>query len=153
RTGELLGARHLLPGEVPGLQRPSADDLAAALAAAAARPDPPPPLATTLVVLGTDLALSKAQCQKVAGIGHDGLARAINPVHTMFDGDTVFALATGVRAAPDPLGFHSLLGAAADCVTRAVVHAMLAATTVETPAGGRRSYSDAFPSALTSRAP
>ena len=125
-TGELLGARHLLPGEVPALRRPSPDDLAAALAAAAARPEPRPPLATTLVVLGTDLALTKAQCQKVAGIGHDGLARAINPVHTMFDGDTVFALATGVRAAPDPCAFHALLGAAADCVTRAVVHAMLA---------------------------
>ena len=65
----------------------------------------------------------------------------------MFDGDTVFALATAVRPAPDPVGFHALLGAAADCVTRAVVHAMLAATTVETTAGAWRSYSDAFPSA------
>ena len=146
-TGELLGARHLLPGEVPALRRPSPDDLVVAREAAASRPEPRPPLATTLVVLGTDLALSKAQCQKVAGLGHDGLARAINPVHTMFDGDTVFALATGVRAAPDPLAFHSLLGPAADCVTRAVVHAMLAATTVETSAGAWRSYSDAFPSA------
>jgi len=146
-TGELLGARHLLAGEVPALRRPSPDDLAAALDAAATRPEPRPPLATTLVVLGTDLALSKAQCQKVAGIGHDGLARAINPVHTMFDGDTVFSVATGMREAPDPVAFHALLGAAADCVTRAVVHAMLAATTVETSAGAWRSYSDAFPSA------
>jgi putative pantetheine hydrolase len=146
-TGELLGARHLLPGELPELRRPSPDDLAAAVDAAASRPEPRPPLATTLVVLGTDLALSKAQCQKVAGIGHDGLARAINPVHTMFDGDTVFALATGVREAPDPVALHTLLGAAADCVTRAVVHAVLAATTVETTAGAWRSYSDAFPSA------
>jgi L-aminopeptidase/D-esterase-like protein len=146
-TGELLGARHLLPGEVPDLRRPSADDLATARKAAASRPEPRPPLATTLVVLGTDLALSKAQCQKLAGIGHDGLARAINPVHTMFDGDTVFALATAVRVAPDPMAFHALLGAAADCVTRAVVHAMLAARSVETPAGAWRSYRDAFPSA------
>jgi putative pantetheine hydrolase len=146
-TGELLGARHLLPGEVPGLRRPSPDDLAAALDAAAARPEPRPPLATTLVVLGTDLALTKAQCQKVAGLGHDGLARAINPVHTMFDGDTVFALATGVREAPDPVAFDALLGAVADCVTRALVHTMLAATTVSTSAGAWRSYSDAFPSA------
>ena len=146
-TGELLGARHLLPGEAPVLLRPSADDLVVAREAAAARPEPRPPLATTLVVIGTDLALSKAQCQKVAGLGHDGLARAINPVHTMFDGDTVFSLATGTRAAPVPLAFHALLAAAADCVTRAVVHAMLAATTVETSAGAWRSYSDAFPSA------
>jgi putative pantetheine hydrolase len=148
-TGELLGARHLLPGEVPALHRPSLGDLAAARAAAAARPEPRPPLATTLVVLGTDLTLSKAQCQKVAGIGHDGLARAVNPVHTMFDGDTVFSLATGTGAAPEPLQLHALLAAAADCVTRAVVHAMLAATSVETPAGAWRSYSDAFPSAVS----
>jgi putative pantetheine hydrolase len=148
-TGELLGARHLLPAEVPALRRPSTDDLAAARDAAAARPEPRPPLATTLVVLGTDLTLSKAQCQKVAGVGHDGLARAINPVHSMFDGDTVFALATVVRDAPDPLAFHALLAAAADCVTRAVVHAMLAATSVETSAGAWRSYSEAFPSAVS----
>jgi L-aminopeptidase/D-esterase-like protein len=148
-TGELLGARHLLPGEVPALRRPAPDDLAAAITAAAARPEPRPPLATTLVVLGTDLTLSKAQCQKVAGIGHDGLARAINPVHTMFDGDTVFALATAVRPAPDPVALHALLAAAADCVTRAVAHAMLAARSVETSAGAWRSYSDAFPSAAS----
>ena len=88
----------------PGAAATVADDLAAALDAAASRPEPRPPLATTLVVLGTDLALSKAQCQKVAGLGHDGLARAINPVHTMFDGDTVFALATGVRGSAGSVG-------------------------------------------------
>ena len=72
----------------------------------------PPPLATTLVVLATDATLTKAQCQKVSGIGHDGMARAINPVHTMFDGDTVFTLATCDRDAPDPVAFHALLEAA-----------------------------------------
>jgi L-aminopeptidase/D-esterase-like protein len=156
RTGELLGARHLLDDELldddlPPLRPPAATDLAAARSAAALRPDPRPPLATTLVVLGTDRTLTKAQCQKVAGIGHDGLARAIDPVHTMFDGDTVFALATGAGDAPGPLAFHALLGAAADCVTRAVVHAMLAATTVETAAGSWRCYRDAFPSAVSRR--
>jgi L-aminopeptidase/D-esterase-like protein len=144
RTGELLGVRHRLEGELDDLPAPSAGDLAAALAAAAARPEPRPPLATTLVVLGTDVTLTKAQCQKVAGIGHDGLARAIDPVHTMFDGDTVFTLATGDRTAPDPAALHQLLVAAAGCVTRAVVHAMLAATTVETPAGRWRCYREVF---------
>jgi L-aminopeptidase/D-esterase-like protein len=147
-TGELLGARHLFPGEVPALRRPSADDLAAALDAAASRPEPRPSLATTLAVLGTDLALSKAQCQKVAGIGHDGLARAINPVHTMFDGDTVFALATGARPTPDPFELHAILDAAGDCLTRAVARAMLAAVTVPSPAGDIRSFRDALPSAF-----
>jgi putative pantetheine hydrolase len=149
RSGELLGARHLLDGELPALRPPAAADLAAARAAAASRPSPQPPLATTLVVVGTDRALTKAQCQKVAGIGHDGLARAIDPVHTMFDGDTAFALATAAREAPEPVAFHALLGAAADCVTRAVVHAMLAARTVETPAGAWRCYRDVFPSACS----
>ena len=58
-------------------------------------PSGPPPLATTLAVVATDATLTKAQCAKVSGIGHDGMARAIRPVHTMFDGDTVFTLATG----------------------------------------------------------
>ena len=146
RTGELLGARHLLADEVPGLRRPDPGDPAAAVAAQTGEPGQT--LATTLVVLATDLTLTKAQCQKVAGIGHDGLARAIDPVHTMVDGDTVFALATGDRAVPDFAGFHGLLTAAGTCVTRAVVHAVLAATSVDTPAGRLRSYREAFPSAF-----
>lgn len=50
---------------------------------------------TTLAVVATDAALTKAQARKVAQMAHDGLARAIRPVHTMFDGDTIFALSTG----------------------------------------------------------
>ena len=50
---------------------------------------------TTLAVVATDAALTKAQARKVASMSHDGLARAIKPIHTMFDGDTVFALSTG----------------------------------------------------------
>ncbi len=151
RTGELYGARHLLPGELPGLLPPEPADLAAALEAAAAPTQPGPSLATTIGVLATDRTLTKAQCQKLAGIGHDGLARAIDPVHTMVDGDTVFALATGTAAAPDPADFHRLLSAAGDVLTRAIVHGVLAATTVETPAGRLRCYRDAFPSAFRRR--
>ena len=98
------------------------------------------PRSRRLVALATDATLTKAQCQKVSGIGHDGLARAINPVHTMFDGDTVFTLATCARdATPDPVYFHELLVAAADCVTRAVARAVLAAESTH----GLRSYRDA----------
>ena len=50
---------------------------------------------TTLAVVATDAVLTKTQATKVAQMGHDGLARAIDPIHTMYDGDTVFALATG----------------------------------------------------------
>jgi L-aminopeptidase/D-esterase-like protein len=50
---------------------------------------------TTLVVVATDAELTKVEVAKVARMAHDGLARTIDPVHTMLDGDTVFALATG----------------------------------------------------------
>jgi L-aminopeptidase/D-esterase-like protein len=140
-TGELWGARHLLPGEVavgqpdvPAAQA-FAEQLAAQRAAAAGA-------ATTLVVVATDRTLTKAQCAKVAGVSHDGLARAISPVHTMFDGDTSFALATGERPAPDPFALHALLTAAADCTTRAVVRAVLAAERTTTPAGTWPAYRD-----------
>ena len=111
-------------------------------------------LATTIGVIATDATLTKAQCAKVSGMGHDGLARAIRPVHTMFDGDTLFTLATGARGAsgiPDPMRLHALLDAAGDCVTRAVGHAMLAATSASTPAGDIRSLSEALPSAFAGR--
>ncbi len=141
-TGELYAARHCLPGDLPDLGRASEEELAAAREAAVLAPGAI--LATTIGVIATDRTLTKAQCAKVSGIGHDGLARAIRPVHTMFDGDTLFTLATGLRAAPDPLEFHALLEVAADCVTRAVARAMLAATS----AAGLRSFRDAFPSAF-----
>lgn len=148
-TGEPYAARHCLPGDLPPLRRPDEGDLAAAREAAAALPpDRPAPFATTLAVVATDATLTKAQCARVAGVGHDGMARAIHPVHSMFDGDTVFTLATGDRPAPDPVAHHRLLGAAADCVTRAVARALLAAETTTTPWGTLRSYREVFPSAL-----
>ena len=51
--------------------------------------------ATTIGVIATDARLSKPQATKLAQIAHDGLARAIQPVHTVMDGDVLFALATG----------------------------------------------------------
>ena len=83
---------------------------------------------TTLAVVATDAALSKAQAQRLAQVAHDGLARAINPVHTMSDGDTVFAMATGL-AARHP-GMMTLATLAAEVTARAVVRAALAASTV-----------------------
>ena len=145
-TGELYAARYCAPGDLPALRRPDPAELAAAKGRAAEQATPvKPPLATTLVVLATDATLTKAQCAKVSGIGHDGLARAINPVHTMFDGDTVFTLATCAREAPDPFAFHALLEAAGTCVTRAVARAVLSAESTH----DIRSYRDAFPSAFS----
>ena len=91
---------------------------------------------TTIGVVATDAALSKAQCKKVAQMAQDGLARAIRPARTMFDGDTIFALATGERPLPSSPGFFgppeatavSEIGrAAADCLSRAIIRAVLAA--------------------------
>jgi L-aminopeptidase/D-esterase-like protein len=144
-TGELWAARHCLDGDLPALRRPAeAELLAAKVEAAAQDTQSRPPLATTLAVIATDATLTKAQCAKVSGLGHDGLARAINPVHTMFDGDTVFTLATGAGEAPDPFAFHALLEVAGTCVTRAVARAILAAESTH----GLRGYRDAFPSAF-----
>jgi putative pantetheine hydrolase len=198
-VGELYGARFGLAGEFDALSPPADAELAAAAeavqAAAVARAGTGAgaPFHTTIGVVATDATLTKAQCQKLAGVAHDGMARAIRPVHSLFDGDTVFALATGGApdrpatgdppdrpatgatpdrpatgatpdrpatgatpdrpatgatpdrpAALDPLAFNAVLAAGADAFSRAIVHGMLAATTV----GDHRSYADTFPTAV-----
>jgi putative pantetheine hydrolase len=150
-TGELLAVRHGLGDEFSHVGAPSAAELEVARArAAAAYEDQPirPGMATVIGVIATDVTLTKAQCQKVSGLGHDGLARALNPVHTLLDGDTLFTIATGERATPDLPGLHALMVAAGECVTRAVGHAMLEATSVSNGVVDLRSYRDAFPSAF-----
>lgn len=87
----------------------------------------PPPVGTntTLVVVGTDLTLTKSQAHRLATVAHDGLAHAIRPVHTSFDGDTVFAFATGgSTTAPGPWSILELEVAAVDVVARAVRRAV-----------------------------
>ena len=107
------------------------------------------PLNTTIAVVATDAALSKAACHRVAVAAQDGLARAIRPAHTPLDGDTVFALATGaVTVPPDPdtpeamspeTRLTTAVGAAAaDCLARAVVAGVLAAQ----PVAGIPAYRD-----------
>jgi len=92
----------LLAGEVPGGALPGS--------------------ATTIGIIATDARLTKAQATKLAQIAHDGYARAIQPVHTVMDGDVVFALATGAAGVD---GDMTLLGAvAAEVVARAVVDAV-----------------------------
>ncbi|MFD0667183.1 P1 family peptidase [Ramlibacter sp. MAHUQ-53] len=80
---------------------------------------------TTIGIVATDAALDKAQATRLAQAGHDGLARTINPVHTVADGDTLFALATG-KAASHP-GMLVLSVMAAEAVARATLRAVLAA--------------------------
>ena len=89
---------------------------------------------TTLAVVATDAPCSKADLAKIASMAHDGLARAIRPVHTPLDGDIVFALSTaqgadaGRPASPMAVG---ILGAlAAQALARAIVNAVRAATSL-----------------------
>ncbi|GLX51469.1 hypothetical protein Shyhy01_44190 [Streptomyces hygroscopicus subsp. hygroscopicus] len=105
----------------------------------------PPPLNTTLAVVATDADLTKAQAQKLAGTAHDGIARAVRPVHLLHDGDTVFTLATGTHALdPHPLALNEVLAAAADMVTRAIVRAVRTAESVEGPGGTWPSYGELY---------
>lgn len=83
---------------------------------------------TTLAVVATNASLSKEQTNRVATIAHDGLARAIRPAHTMADGDTVFALATGAVAAEGPAAYRALEVLAVSAVQRAIVRGVLCAT-------------------------
>lgn len=84
-----------------------------------------PGMATTIGVVATDAALTKAQARRLAQVSHDGLARTIEPAHTMWDGDAMFALATGKSGLPGNMMALSVLAArvAAAAVLRAVLNA------------------------------
>ncbi|ORI21506.1 P1 family peptidase [Rhodococcus sp. 1168] len=112
-------------------------------------------LNTTIGVVGTDVDLSAASCKRVAVASHDGLARAIRPAHSPLDGDTIFALSTGTRKVVTetamPKAFSSDLpvldavcAVAADVVERAIVRALLDATSI----AGIATYRQIFPSAF-----
>ncbi len=87
--------------------------------------------ATTLGIVATDAVLTKVQAGKLAQMAHDGFARTINPVHTMSDGDTVFALATGASGRSAHLTLLGALGA--EVTARAVLRAVHAATGLNLP--------------------
>jgi L-aminopeptidase/D-esterase-like protein len=112
-------------------------------------------LNTTIGVVATSAALSKSEVSKMADVAHDGLARAIRPAHSMFDGDTIFGLATGdhdlgdlpaaMRSTPSrQSAVNLILRAAADTFATACAHAVVAATAV----GDAPTYLDLCPSAL-----
>ncbi|WP_427129785.1 P1 family peptidase [Pseudarthrobacter sp. S9] len=113
-----------------------------------AEPGPGTPLNTTLVVVATNAILDKAECKRTASAAHAGLARALNPSHTLVDGDTVFALATGAVAldrsseAARQLSLVTLQSAAADVVRLAILDGIASAEAVSTPAGDFRAYGD-----------
>ena len=93
---------------------------------------------TTLAVVATDAALTGAMAKRLAIAAHDGLARALYPVHTPFDGDLVFALAIADKPLTDPPRELTEIGAvAANCLARAAARGVYEATalaTVDKPA-------------------
>ncbi|WP_320780244.1 P1 family peptidase [Streptomyces sp. CRN 30] len=143
-TGMLYG--ELARGGRPDFPADEVVEAARRRLAEAAERNPLPPLNTTLAVVATDAVLSKAEAQKLAGTAHDGIARAVRPVHLLNDGDTVFAMATGERPLDpgQPLALNDLLAAGADVVTRAIVRAARAADPVHTPGGSWPAYRELY---------
>jgi L-aminopeptidase/D-esterase-like protein len=95
---------------------------------------------TTVAVVATDAALDKAAARRIAVAAHDGIARAIVPSHTPFDGDLVFAVSTGRRAVPEPAGALRIGHAAAVCLSRAVARGVYLAS----PGGRLPSWQERF---------
>lgn len=94
---------------------------------------------TTIGIIATDAVLTKAQAEKIAQMAHDGYARALRPVHTMGDGDVIFAVGTGAIEL-EGNAFGAIGSAASDVMARAIVHAIINAQSV----GDRLSYCDTF---------
>ena len=103
------------------------------LAAGPRRPLPQPLLAgtnTTIGVVATDAVITKVQAHRLAVAAHDGLARSINPVHTMSDGDTLFTLGTGLSGQhPGMLVLATMAAEATAIATARAVRAAQALTT------------------------
>lgn len=82
---------------------------------------------TTLAVVACNAALTTSECKRVAMMAHDGIARALRPAHTPFDGDTVFALSVGEAQLGSDVSRPAHIGrigsAAADCLSRAIARA------------------------------
>lgn len=83
---------------------------------------------TTIAIVATDVGLDKAGAKRLAVAAHDGLARAIHPAHTPFDGDLVFGVSMGARPVEGPFEQMQLGHAAAICLARAIARAVHAAS-------------------------
>ena len=97
--------------------------------------------ATTIGIVATDAAPTKAQAHRLAIMAHDGLARAVLPAHAPMDGDTIFAVGTGARPLADPRDLTGLGHAATCCFARAVARGVFEAASFP---GGQPSWRDRF---------
>ena len=141
-----------------GLKRPTASERTALRLLCQPAESTAPPLNTTIGVVATNATLTKAECQKMAAVAHDGLARAIRPAHTLFDGDTIFALSTcdEVLAGASIAGLHqpssraALLSTIAEAGALCFARACTVAVAFARGVGGPPSYRDICPSAFPS---
>ncbi|WP_328994390.1 P1 family peptidase [Kribbella sp. NBC_01245] len=148
-TGRMLGERAGIDGEFAGLATPVEGP-------PEAPPGPLPGMNTVIAVIATDAPLDKVGATRLAMVGHDGLARSVDPIHTLLDGDTVFGLSTAppevakwsVSNLADLVSLETVFAAGARTLARAVVRGMLAAEAVTTPAVTLQSYRSAYPSAV-----
>ncbi len=101
-------------------------DAAEALVGGASAADGLPGRNTTIGVVATNARLNKEQATKLAAVSHDGIAISVRPAHTMSDGDTMFALATGCADAE--MDMHALCAAATICTARAIARGVRTAT-------------------------
>jgi len=132
-------------GLAPGSVRKSQARASTPRVAAPAGPEPQG-LNTTLVVVATNAVLDVAECKRTASAAHAGLARALNPSHTLADGDTVFCLSTGAVAldrsteTARQISLITLQSAGADVVRLAILDGVASAEAVSTPAGDYGAY-------------
>jgi L-aminopeptidase/D-esterase-like protein len=106
---------------------------------------------TVIGVVATNARLDKAEAQRIAMMAHDGLARAVRPVHTPLDGDTIFVLSAGDHRPPEarPLALARLGSLAADCVARAVARAVYEAESLGALPGYRTLFAGALSGGAT----
>lgn len=125
-TGVPLAAATARPGDFPGV---SSTGSARSIGGAGDSDGTQGRTNTTICIVATDAVLSKAEAERVAMLAHDGLARSINPVHTLFDGDIVFALSTAKKILSEGQERASALvelgNEVANCLARAAFRGVL----------------------------
>lgn len=148
-TCGLLAAFLRLGDEFKGLRLPSEKECDALFPKPkVSREEPSPHPITAIAVVATNAKLSESATSQMASRGADGEVIAIDTIHTLGDGDAVFALSTGKWSGTctDRACLETVYEGATKALARAVVHAILNAETEPGP-NGRKSYCDALPSA------
>ncbi len=116
RVGEALVSAVMVVNSVGGIWDDERHEWIAPLAGWDASTELLPGENTTIGVVATDAKLTKEQANRIAAVAHDGIARAVRPAHTMYDGDTIFSIATGRVVAP----YDAVEVTATDLVARAI---------------------------------